>query len=94
MQCTISYHSPKKLDLRDQRKGNQGDLDLSNNPSKISLITGSRLDSPSGSGDVFARTLLFIHVSADLKSQRAPEALKNVAERRTTVDEYEASVIA
>jgi hypothetical protein len=94
MQCTISYHLSNKSDLRDQRKGNPGNLDLSENPSKASLNTGGRLDLPSGAGDVFASTLLFIQLSADLKSQRVPEAFKNVAERCTTVDEYEASVIA
>ena len=77
-----------------KQKGSPGDFDPSSNPSKISMITGSRLDSPSGSGDVFASTLLFIQVSAELKSQRVPKAFKNVAERRTTVDEYEAGVIA
>jgi hypothetical protein len=58
--------------VRPQRKGSPRDLDLSINPSKKSLITGCRLDSPSGLGDVFASTLLFIQLSADLKSQRAP----------------------
>ena len=94
MQCTISYHLSNKSDLRDQRKGSPRNLDLSNNPSKTSLITGGRLDLPSGFGDVFASTLLFIQLSADLKSQRAPEAFQNVAERRTTVDEHVASIIA
>jgi hypothetical protein len=84
----------KQVGFARPKERKPGDLDPSNNPSKTSMITGSRLDSPSGSGDVFASTLLFIQLSAELKSQRAPKAFENVAERRATVDEYEAVVIA
>src|ERR1700734_3541698 len=77
-----------------EKRKPRGSRSLEQSKQKIHDFAGSRVDSPSGSGDVFASTLLFIQLSAEVKSQRAPKAFKMVVERRATVDEYEAVVIA